>query len=63
MKRNENQQKNPHELVTKIGRRKEEKREQHPELIPVLFIESKRVSKMKAVEKIENKDLHSKKER
>lgn len=58
MKRNENPQGN--ERITKKGRKKEKKREQHLELVPVTVIGSKSVLKVNAAQKAENGDLSSK---
>lgn len=51
MKLNKNPQKNPQKHVTKTSRKKEKKKKQHPEIVPVVVIDSKPVSKLNAVAK------------
>lgn len=60
MKQNENSQKISHERVTKTNRKNGKKRKQHPQLVPAIVIESKPLSKVNTVGKIENLDLYSK---
>lgn len=57
MKRNETPQKNPHDCVTKVSRKKRRKRKHHCEIVPTIINDSKLESKVKRIEKRENRNL------
>ncbi|VUZ47547.1 unnamed protein product [Hymenolepis diminuta] len=60
MKLSKNPGKNPYKHVIKTIKKEGMKRKHHPELIHIMTVDLKLVSKVNAVEKIENRYLLSK---